>query len=475
MLLTHIHQKIREIRLSFLFFSQIGGMLGILLWMGCKPTGYQSDLFQKDVPHISAVENSWQMYEALKAESLPQNFDHVAEDIRDYAFHVLTPSGKDLFLRMRHFLVIHKRINKSNAAEHRFADALACAMNVSHVLWGKDLTKPALGGGVVASISAIEEKIKQEGGKVVTLPAPGGYDPSKSVKDQVFQNVRGEENPLIQFFNQEGAYAQTLPPGFFQDGIPPGVVITGYKKGKLGGSTGHSALVGDVLYDGSVMLYHNNWFRPESELSGRRLPYMVSLTNLYHGHQKPREWMATPWIYLSRDSANRVKEIISIYGAIDDLDPLNPSFEIRMSIPKVLLDEMKAQPPSLIAQIRKPKSFVGSETSNVHHVQSDPERNIRVCRLNLDRSQNIYQFFKDNSPPAEHHSATYTSLDQIFNHTQGYSNPPSEHRRMELYLHNNRNDSYQQDYERVSFFRAKKNKQASPRVFLSLFKKTSVS
>lgn len=84
----------------------------------------------------------------------------------------------------------------------------------------------------------------------------------------------------------------------------------------------HIGFIGHTDADGIVWIYHNNWYRPANE-NGQHKPYMISDANLRRGFE--RQWMATPWIQITRDATGKVTDVKSLVPAIDDMDPFNPS------------------------------------------------------------------------------------------------------------------------------------------------------
>ncbi|MCY4380776.1 MAG: hypothetical protein OXC40_04300, partial [Proteobacteria bacterium] len=415
----------------------------LLFLFACKNPIDSNTGATRQLTLLNAVNNAWEMYEAIASSEVSE----VDESIRQYAFSVLTPSGRDIFLKARRYVDVHKSIKRDNREQHIFAQVLTCALNVSHVFWSNDLNQPnSRAPYMYRSITQIEQEIKGRGGKVLTLPPVDTFDPKNRKSYYTVQ----DNHPLIDFFNQEGEFADSnkyLPPHFFRDGIPPGVVITGYDKSLFDASSGHSSIVGDLNHQGAIMIYSNNWYRPESLLSGRRVRHMVSLTNLYHGQYKPREWMATSWLHFSRDVSGKITKITQTLPGVDDLDPLNSNFEIRMSVPKSILDEMSKQPQELITPLTQ---YDLEPTNNLHILAKDPENKLIICQLNLSRDQLILDFFKANTPPAELTSETFRHFENFFG--PGSNNKIKESRHLEIYKHMARNDNYH-DYEMVTFYK----------------------
>jgi hypothetical protein len=120
--------------------------------------------------------------------------------------------------------------------------------------------------------------------------------------------------------------------------IPAGTVIAGMNVRTSKPGDQHVGFIGHTDADGTVWIYHNNWYRPENE-NGQRKPYMVSNENLRRGFQ--RQWMATPWIRIRRDGAGKIADVTSLMPAIDDMDPFNPSFQVTLAVPAELARELR--------------------------------------------------------------------------------------------------------------------------------------
>jgi hypothetical protein len=111
--------------------------------------------------------------------------------------------------------------------------------------------------------------------------------------------------------------------------LPAGTIVAGLNVNTSAPGDQHIGFIGHSDPDGTVWIYHNNWYRPENE-GGRRRDYMVSDENLRRGF--PRQWMATPWIKIKRDSAGKITGVTSLLPALDDMDPFNANFRVTLAI-----------------------------------------------------------------------------------------------------------------------------------------------
>lgn len=170
--------------------------------------------------------------------------------------------------------------------------------------------------------------------KVLFLSGIYGYD-QEGVR-RLVDDVRAAGGRTLQLPNT----ADKLPAALNQlDGghIPAGTLVAGMNVSSAKPGDQHIGFVGHTDPDGTVWLYHNNWYRPESE-GGARRPYMVSDANLRRGFQ--RQWMATPWIRVRRDAAGRIASVRSLMPQIDDMDPTNAEYRVTMAIVPEILGEL---------------------------------------------------------------------------------------------------------------------------------------
>lgn len=57
---------------------------------------------------------------------------------------------------------------------------------------------------------------------------------------------------------------------------------------------------------------------------------MISEANLRRGYL--RQWMATPWVRVTRDASGKITDAVSLLPAVDDMDPMNAQFQVTMMI-----------------------------------------------------------------------------------------------------------------------------------------------
>jgi hypothetical protein len=91
----------------------------------------------------------------------------------------------------------------------------------------------------------------------------------------------------------------------------------------------HIGIIGNVDANGTIWIYHNNWYRPDNE-GGVRKPFMISDSNIRRGFM--RQWMATPWLTLKRDAAGKIIDATSALPALDDMDPMNANYQVTLAI-----------------------------------------------------------------------------------------------------------------------------------------------
>jgi hypothetical protein len=200
-----------------------------------------------------------------------------------------------------------------------YALAKNCANNVSIVL------RSALRArGIVSSGSHMEYESESV------------YSLVRSIR-----NASGSQVADMPLLRNNGAFVAALNDEFGGT-VPVGAVVAGCPQdfpmcnGKAGSQ--HVSVVGHTDRSGVVWIYHNNWLRPEN-LGGRRpsrlAPYMVSEANLDTGH--PRQWMATPWVKLTKDGSGKVVAAESMLPELDDMDPAQYFMKIAV-IPEIAQD-----------------------------------------------------------------------------------------------------------------------------------------
>lgn len=391
------------------------------------------DGYQNDIPLQDTMQQAWQLLDAVTM--------NVGDELKDYAFTVLTESGLKTFLRMREYIRVHRNIDSKNPTEHAFASINACALNVDQVMWKSNLSELNYHNNI-ASIEQLESKIISEGGVVVALPSP--HAAAQGI-------ITDPTDPLLQFLNGEGsaAAASGLPEGFFDNGFPPGTLVLGYHRTKTGSSSGHSAIIGDVDADGTTMIYHNNWYRPQSSLYGRRYRFMTRISSVYQGQKRVRDWMATPWLWIKRDDQNQIIKVKNVTPAIDDMDPLNLQYQIKLAVPAAIIEDFAQD--RFVTNHYTPTTQQAHGHQNIHSPPyHDPEGSLEICRVNLsltDTSIRLKDFFMSFKHPD-------IPLPSRFEAHLNQMQPHEEERQMELYRHQSRTDPYQDQYELVTFYRS---------------------
>lgn len=121
--------------------------------------------------------------------------------------------------------------------------------------------------------------------------------------------------------------------------LPAGTLLAGMNVHSSNPGDQHIAFIGHVDPDGTVWAYHNNWYRPENE-GGQRKPYMISDENLRRGFL--RQWMATPWLKLTRDASGKIVDAVDVVPAIDDMNPFNPDYQVTLMVPAEIEQDVAA-------------------------------------------------------------------------------------------------------------------------------------
>jgi hypothetical protein len=121
--------------------------------------------------------------------------------------------------------------------------------------------------------------------------------------------------------------------------IPAGTIVSGLHVRMSRPGDQHIGFIGHEDPDGTVWIYHNNWYRPQNE-GGQRRPHIVSDANLRRGF--PRQWMATPWIRIDRAADGTIARVVSLLPALDDMDPFNASYQVTLAVlPEVARELME--------------------------------------------------------------------------------------------------------------------------------------
>ncbi|MBS2015115.1 MAG: hypothetical protein JST00_19650 [Deltaproteobacteria bacterium] len=208
------------------------------------------------------------------------------QDISGFTFDHLTPTTTSI-MRASHWWM------GAQDESPRYPKARMCASNVSKVLFLAGLTSIDQEG-----VRALIADVRDRGGLVYKMP----------------------QTP--------DAFATTLAT-IDAGHLPAGTIVAGMNVATSAPGDQHIGFVGHHDPDGTVWIYHNNWYRPENE-NGQRKPFMVSEENLSRGF--PRQWMATPWIKIERNTRGAITKVTSLLPAVDDMDPFNPSFRVTLAI-----------------------------------------------------------------------------------------------------------------------------------------------
>ncbi len=249
----------------------------------------------------------------LQSSQLAETNDPV---LKQYNFDYITPTGLKIFKQALAWknggqLANWKAHGKPQSAMGPYPLPGQCANNVSHVL-----TQAGLGHYANPWVKGISDAIAQK----------------------TIGNVKG----VVKLISPRNKLAFINAINSFKDHrIPTGAVVLGCYRQNCTGQTGdgHVSIVGDVDQSGVVYLYHNNWYRPDNE-NGAYLPHMVS-KEFYYTYGLRRQWMATPWMKLVKNSQGEVVDIINMLPAIDDLDPLQSATNVylRIAVPAEILIE----------------------------------------------------------------------------------------------------------------------------------------
>ncbi len=211
-------------------------------------------------------------------------------------FQRLTPTSTKLLSATRYWM-------DAQDEDTRYPKPRMCATNVSKVLFLGGVTRYDQEG-----VRMMLKDVGSAGGLMVKLP----------------QN----KAQLIASLNT------TFDKGI----IPSGTLVAGLNVHTSQPGDQHIGIIGNVDSKGTLWIYHNNWYRPENE-RGVRKPYMVSEANLRRGFA--RQWMATPWLTLTRDANGKITDVKSELPALDDMDPLNADFQVTLAVIPEIKGELR--------------------------------------------------------------------------------------------------------------------------------------
>jgi len=219
-----------------------------------------------------------------------------ATSLNGFGYDSLTPTSTKIMKASRYWMGKQDR-------ETRYPKPRMCASNVSKVLFLSGITKIDQEGvrNLIADVGEV-------GGRVMKMP----QNPSAFVTK-----------------------LNTLADG----ALPAGTIIAGMNVRTSAPGDQHVGFIGHEDADGTVWIYHNNWYRPSNE-GGVRKPHMVSDANLNRGFE--RQWMATPWLRLTRDANGKVTRAVSLLPALDDMDPFNANFQVTLALLPEIVQELAA-------------------------------------------------------------------------------------------------------------------------------------
>lgn len=217
-----------------------------------------------------------------------------AESLAGFHYESLTPSTTKIMSASRWWM-------KEQDKDARYPKPRMCANNVSKVLFLAGLTDIDQEG-----VRNLIAEVDDGGGKVVKM----------------------ERTPA--------KFAKQLN-GFANGKLPAGTILAGMNVHTSAPGDQHIGFIGHSDPDGTVWIYHNNWYRPANE-DGARKPFMVSQANLDRGFE--RQWMATPWVKLTRDASGKITDAKSLLPALDDMDPFNESYQVTLALLPESVDEL---------------------------------------------------------------------------------------------------------------------------------------
>lgn len=232
-----------------------------------------------------------------------------ATDISDLTFDHLTPTGEHLMKAMVYW-------RQHQIEDLRYPVARMCASNVSKALF--------LGGVTDYNAEAVYDLIRSvsasQGSVTHRLPQPKKLANGKLDKTAFLAELNAIDHGRL----------------------PTGTIVAGCLTAKCDAEPGeqHVGMIGDVDADGTVWVWHNNWYRPENVApnSTTWLPYMIYGENhdLYLKKGLRRQWMKTPWLVIKRDARGQIIDAVNNLPAIDDLDPFgggtNPVYFMTLSV-----------------------------------------------------------------------------------------------------------------------------------------------
>jgi hypothetical protein len=210
-----------------------------------------------------------------------------AHGLDGLTFQRLTPTSTKILSATRYWL-------EAQDEDTRYPKPRMCATNVSKVLFLGGITRYDQEG-----VRVMLKDVGNAGGLLVKLPQN---------KAQLIASLNTTFNGGI---------------------IPAGTLVAGLNVHTSQPGDQHIGIIGNVDANGTIWIYHNNWYRPDNE-GGVRKPFMISDSNIRRGFM--RQWMATPWLTLKRDAAGKIIDATSALPALDDMDPMNANYQVTLAI-----------------------------------------------------------------------------------------------------------------------------------------------
>jgi hypothetical protein len=243
---------------------------------------------------VDDVGESGSLEEPLTRVTQPEQTSASSESLGSLRYQHLTPTSEKVMKAARYWMRVQDK-------DPRYPLPRMCASNVAKVLF-----LAGIYGYDQEGVRNLVNSVAAAGGRTVVLP--------------------GTKKDLPAVLN-----------GFDGGQIPAGTIIAGMHVSLSRPGDQHIGFIGHTDPDGTVWVYHNNWYRPESE-GGVRKPFMVSDANLVRGYA--RQWMATPWIKVKRDLFGNISSVQSLMPQIDDMDPYNASYRVTLAIMPEVLREL---------------------------------------------------------------------------------------------------------------------------------------
>ena len=242
-----------------------------------------------------------------------------ATDISNLTFDDITPTGTHLMKGMVYW-------RQHQIEDLRYPVSRMCASNVSKALF--------LGGVKNYNAEGVYELIRSvnvQKGEIHRLPQPKKLANGKLDKTKFLAELNAIDHGHL----------------------PVGTIVAGCLTAQCDAMPGeqHVGMIGDVDANGTVWVWHNNWYRPENEAPGSTSwkPYMIYGENhaLYIEKGLRRQWMKTPWLVIKKDANGQIIDAVDNLPAIDDLDPFgggtDPKYFMTLSVIPEIAAELHAR------------------------------------------------------------------------------------------------------------------------------------